>query len=90
MDQSLDRTRPASRSASSLVSSAVYDKMTYSGKTQSELQRIGGARLVLSSIHDRAALSTGARILLGTGRWAGSGLTAVAAADGEDHPLLAA
>jgi hypothetical protein len=62
----LDRTRPGSRSASSLVSAAVYDKMTFSSRTQSELQRIGGARLVLSSIHDRAALSTGARIMLGS------------------------
>jgi hypothetical protein len=57
--------RPPSRSSASLVSSALFDKIAYSSKTQSELQRIGGARLVLSSLHDRVSLSTGARALLG-------------------------
>jgi hypothetical protein len=57
--------RPPSRSSASLVSSALFDKIAYSTKTQTELQRIGGARLVLSSLHDRVSLSTGARALLG-------------------------
>jgi hypothetical protein len=57
-----DRSGQGSRSASSLMYDALFEKKASS----SDLQRVGGARLVLTSLHDRVSLSTGARALLGT------------------------
>jgi hypothetical protein len=55
----------AGATAAAQVASAQFDRTTYSSKTQAELQRLGGARLTLAALHERASLSSGARVLLG-------------------------